>query len=136
LPSLRSDDLPEVVIAVDTSGSISQVELDQFAAELSAILEFCAMTVHLLYCDMRVIRAETFQRQDLPISIAPGGGGGTDFRPAFEWVEQQNISPRCLIYLTDLECTRFPEEPFYPVLWARIGSAGKQPPFGDVIDIR
>ena len=135
LPSMRSDDLPEVVIAVDTSGSISRAELDQFAAELSAILEYCAMTVYLLYCDMRMVRSETFQRQDLPIILSPKGGGGTDFRPAFQWVEQQSISPRCLIYLTDLECSRFPEEPFYPVLWARIGSAGSQPPFGEVIEI-
>ncbi len=136
LPSMRSDDLPEVVIAVDTSGSISQTELDQFAAELSAILEYCAMTVHLLYCDMRMVSAETFQRQDLPIILSPKGGGGTDFRPAFHWVEQQGISPRCLIYLTDLECNRFPEEPLYPVLWARIGGAGMAPPFGEVIEIR
>ena len=68
------------------------------------------------------------QRQDLPIVLCPKGGGGTDFRQVFQWVEQQGISPECLIYLTDLECSRFPEEPFYPVLWARIGSTILKPP--------
>lgn len=136
LPSMRSSDLPEVVIAVDTSGSISRIELDQFAAELSAILEYCAMTIHLLYCDMQVAHSEIFQREDLPITLAPKGGGGTDFRPVFEWVGQRGMSPQCLIYLSDLECNRFPEEPLYPVLWVRIGGSGFQPPFGEVVEIR
>ncbi len=136
LPSMRSDDLPEVVVAVDTSGSISRIELDQFAAELSAILEYCAMTVYVIYCDMRVVHTEIFLRQDLPITLSPKGCGGTDFRPVFQWVEQESVSPRCLIYLTDLECNRFPKEPAYPVLWARIGSTGTQPPFGEVVEIR
>ena len=135
LPSIRSDDLPEVIIAVDTSGSVSQAELDQFSAEVSSILEYHEITIRLIYCDVQVTRVETFQRQDLPITLSLKGGGGTDFRPVFQWVEQQGISPECLIYLTDLECSRFPKEPFYPVLWAQIGSTGTQPPFGEVIEI-
>ncbi len=136
LPTMRSNDLPEVVVAVDTSGSVSPAELDQFAAELSAILEYGATTVHLLYCDMQVVRAETVQRQDLPLKLVPKGGGGTDFRPTFDWVAKQTVLPCCLIYLTDLECNRFPEMPTYPVLWARIGDSNIQPPFGEVVDIR
>ncbi len=135
LPSMRSDDLPEVVVAVDTSGSISAGELDQFAAELSAILETCATTVHLLYCDMRVVRAATFGRQDLPLRLEAEGGGGTDFRPAFEWVGQQGLQPLCLIYLTDLACSRFPPEPSYPVLWVHAGREGQLPPFGETIPL-
>jgi predicted metal-dependent peptidase len=135
LPSMRSDDLPEVVMAVDTSGSVSNSELAQFAAELSAILETCAMTVHLLYCDMEVVRAETVHRQDLPLSLTAKGGGGTDFRPAFAWVEQQGLCPRCMIYLTDLACSRFPNEPPYPVLWAYVGMGGASPPFGESVSV-
>lgn len=135
LPSMRSTDLPEVVVALDTSGSVSSRELDQFAAELSAILETCAMTVHLLYCDMQVTRAETVHRQDLPLSLAPAGGGGTDFRPAFDWVEHQGISPFCMIYLTDLACNRFPREPPYPVLWACMGEEEIRPPFGESVTV-
>jgi len=135
LPAMRSDDLPEVVVALDTSGSVSPGELDQFAAELSAILETCAMTVHLLYCDMRVVRAERFKRQDLPLVLKPAGGGGTDFRPAFDWVDRQGIAPMCMIYLTDMACNRFPSEPPYPVLWAFIGNEDIRPPFGDALAV-
>lgn len=35
----------------------------------------------------------------------------------------------------DLECSRFPREPGYPVLWAKIGGGGRKPPFGEVINI-
>ncbi len=135
LPGMRSDDLPEVVVALDTSGSISARELDQFAAELSAILETAAMSVHLLYCDMKVARAERVQCEDLPLTLAPVGGGGTDFRPAFEWVEQQGLQPRCMIYLTDMACNRFPKEPSYPVLWACLGDEEISPPFGESIAV-
>ncbi len=135
LPAMRSTDLPEVVVAVDTSGSVSAHELDQFAAELSAILETCAETVHLLYCDTRVARARTVQRQDLPLILDPIGGGGTDFRPAYDWVAQQGIHPLCMIYLTDLACNRFPPAPPYPVLWACTGEESTSPPFGECISI-
>ncbi len=135
LPSMRSDDLPEMVVAVDTSGSITGAELDQFAAELSAILETSALTVHLLYCDTRVARAETIGRQDLPLALRPVGGGGTDYRPAFEWVAEQGILPRCMVYLTDLECTRYPSEPGYPVLWIHTVGMPVHPPFGEAIHL-
>ncbi len=135
LPSMRSTDLPEVVVAVDTSGSVTGRELDQFAAELSAILEMCAQTVHLLYCDTRVARAETLSRQDLPLSLVPTGGGGTDFRPAFDWIERRGLSPLCMIYLTDLACNRFPRAPVYPVLWVHVGETGTAPPFGEIVAI-
>lgn len=40
----------------------------------------------------------------LPIHLEPRGGGGTDFCPVFEWVEENQIDAVCLIYLTDLCC--------------------------------
>ncbi len=133
LPGMRSDDLPEVVVAVDTSGSVSSHELDQFATELSAILETCALRLHLLYCDMKVAKVETVLRDDLPLTLSPAGGGGTDFRPAFGWVAERNIRPACMVYLTDLACNRFPETPDYPVLWACTGEKEITPPFGQVV---
>ena len=136
LPSLSNRKLPEVVLAIDTSGSVTEAEMARFGAELSGLLETFETTVHVVYCDCEVKGAETFDRSGLPIDIAPQGGGGTDYRPAFDWVDGQGLDPACLIYLSDLECSRFPgHEPGYPVLWARVGRTGTVPPFGDVIDI-
>lgn len=59
------------------------------------------------------------------------GGGGTDFRPVFAYLEEQAIMPQSLIFLTDL-CGQFPEEgPNYPVIWAATTTA--QAPFGETI---
>jgi hypothetical protein len=38
------------------------------------------------------------------------------FRPVFEWVEEKQVTPVCMIYLTDLCCHSYPAPPDYPVL--------------------
>ncbi len=135
LPSMRSHDPREMVVAVDTSGSISGPELDRFSAELSAILDVCTMGAHLIYCDARVNGSSFVRREDFPLKIAFTGGGGTDFRPVFDWVEKHVPQPMCLVYLTDLACSRFPVQPAYPVLWACTGRLDSRPPFGRVLSI-
>lgn len=137
LPSLSHQKLPEVVLAIDTSGSVTEQEMDQFAAEVSGILESFDTTIHVVYCDSEVKGNDSFSRWDLPLELAPEGGGGTDFRPVFSWVHDEGMDPACLVYLSDLECQGFPErEPDYPVLWAQVGQGGQVPPFGDIIEIR
>jgi len=84
--------------------------------------------------------ARTFhleQTLPLPLQIEPKGGGGTDFRPVFEWVENQGVNPCCLIYLTDLECNRFPAHaPAYSVLWIQTGNSGYRVPFGEIVQMK
>ena len=133
LPSLKNNELTDIVIAVDTSGSIQAAETDQFAAELSAIMENFPATLHLIYCDRAVTGYHRLERADLPVTIRPRGGGGTDFRPAFDLMEKEDIKPACFIYLTDLECKNFPKTPAYPVLWVKTGKGAIQPPFGEIL---
>ena len=133
LPSLRSDNLGDVVVVVDTSGSISDSEVAEFAGEISAILADFDTTTHVVYCDTGVASVEQFQQADLPLKLHPKGGGGTDFKPPFRWVTQKGIEPSCLLYFTDLYCSSYPPEPDYPVLWVATGR-GRKPPFGE--DIR
>ena len=135
LPSLVSDGIAGGVIAVDTSGSVGNDEVAQFASEISAILEAVSSEVTVIYCDTRIRQVETFCQQDMPIKINPKGGGGTDFRPPFEWIAEQGMKPAYLIYLTDLRCSRFPDKPNFSVLWAHIGRQGRQPPFGEIISV-
>jgi predicted metal-dependent peptidase len=99
LPSLHSKELGRIVIAVDTSGSIDTAALAQFSAEVSAVLEEYDTVIDVVYCDTKIQGHEQFGREDLPLVMNPVGGGGTDFRPVFDWVEQQGVQPCCLVYL-------------------------------------
>lgn len=135
LPGVRSEELGDVVIAVDTSGSIGAAEVEQFAGEVNSILEEHDATATVIYCDAAIAGVEVFRKDDLPLQLTPVGGGGTDFRPPFAWVDENEILPKVFIYLTDLECDAFPEEPPYPVLWAKIGTWGETPPFGEILEV-
>jgi predicted metal-dependent peptidase len=137
LPGLYAQTMGSLVVALDTSGSVSQDQLTQFAAEISAILETYDTTLEVIYADTKVRGRETFTRADLPLTLNPRGGGGTDFRPVFDLVEKQGMAPCCLVYLTDLCCDRFPDRsPGYPVLWVNTERfRWKEPPFGRVIDM-
>ena len=51
------------------------------------------------------------------------GGGGTDFRPVFEWVCASGAMPDLLLYFTDAQGEFPPVEPAFPVLWLVKGKA-------------
>jgi predicted metal-dependent peptidase len=133
LPSVVRTGVGEIVIVVDTSGSIGSEELQQFAGEITAIASDARPErIHVVYADAAVQGVEEFEAGD-DIALRPQGGGGTDFRPAFEWVEQQGLAPKCLLYLTDLCCTSYPDEPPYPVLW--VTDSRGTAPFGETLRI-
>jgi predicted metal-dependent peptidase len=133
-PSLSNSELSQIVIGIDTSGSITSYELNRFAAEISGIMEQYPASIHLIYCDTKVQDYQLFERSDLPVTINPKGGGGTDYRPVFELIGHEALDPACLIYLTDMECINFPtSEPDYPVLWVKSGTSPRRPPFGEVL---
>ncbi len=137
LPAIQNNELHQLVVAIDTSGSIQADELDQFIAELQDILAQTPTTTHIFFCDTEIQQHLVIEQADMLQPITPKGGGGTDYRPVFTAIERQGLRPACMIYLTDLECVGYPEhEPAFPVLWVKTGDASKMPPFGDIIPIR
>jgi predicted metal-dependent peptidase len=133
LPGMDSQELAEVAVAVDVSGSVTQAELDAFASELSELLEAYEAGLRVLACDAALTESRRLSRWDLPLEFEAKGGGGTDFRPPFKRLQDEGPAPACLIYFTDLECDKFPEEPDYPVLWVTPNARHAPPPFGEVI---
>ena len=139
LPTLRTEGLGRIVVAVDTSGSIRSNEglLTTFLSELQSILDTTHPEVmHLLDCDARVHSHSELHSGDHLAGTRFRGGGGTDFRPVFTFTEDQQLQPDCLIFFTDLEGP-FPQvPPPYPVMWLNYGNARLKAPFGETLHIR
>jgi predicted metal-dependent peptidase len=132
MPSMISEEIPEMAMAIDSSGSITQEMFDLFAPEASGVLQAYDTLLRVFSCDTAIHTEQEYRRCDLPLKLEIKGGGNTDFRPVFNRIKEQGYSPACLVYLTDLE-GRFPEqEPEYPVLWI---STNKKltAPFGTTI---
>jgi len=135
LPGLHSEELGEVVIAIDTSGSVSERDLATFAGEIQGILEAFDCDVVILYHDTIVQREQRWRSSDGPLMLDPLGGGGTSHECVFDWLDRSEVLPSCVVCLTDLE-TQFPSpSPDVPVLWAVIGDTNILPPFGQCVRI-
>ena len=135
LPGLHSEELGEIIIAIDTSGSVGTRELGQFTSEVNAILGTFDCTATVLYHDTDIQHVQTWRSSDGPLSLEPIGGGGTSHRCIFDWIDQEAMTPACIICLTDLQ-TRFPQlTPVTPVLWAVIGNNPMAPPFGFCVQV-
>ena len=134
-PSLRSHQV-NVVVAVDTSGSISEEEIQHFISEIDAIKSQVRARITLLSCDSELNYGSPWYFEawdEFTFDVELRGGGGTNFRPVFDWVERQDMPPDALIYFTDTEGI-FPEtEPMYPVVWLVKGKGTV--PFGERIQL-
>jgi predicted metal-dependent peptidase len=131
LPSASGLRMGELVFAVDCSGSIGQGEINQFASEMRVVKDdLNPARIHVLYFDSTVSHVESYGPDD-PLDIKPHGGGGTDFAPVFEKIEELGIEPVAVVFLTDLCCHSFGDEPACPVLW--VSTQNNTAPFGEVV---
>lgn len=119
LPSLRSRQT-DLVVAIDTSGSIKDSEIVEFIEEIDALKGQVRARVTLLPCDAALcegapFRFEPWEQFSRPDEIK--GGGGTSFVPVFQWVAKEGIQPDLLVYFTDADGDFPKQEPHYPVIW-------------------
>ncbi len=133
LPGLHSESMGTIAIVTDDSGSIGDDILKCFAGEIESIRDAVRpQRTLVISCDARVNHVDDLEEYD-PMVMKCHGGGGTDFRPPFKWLEERDITPACLIYLTDLEGPLPNEPPLYPVMWCCIN--GNVAPWGETIRI-
>jgi predicted metal-dependent peptidase len=137
LPSLWSEGLGNIVVVVDSSGSIAcdKALLGEFTAEIASIHRECSpKELHFMDCDAAVHAHRVYGPQD-QLDLTTHGGGGTDFRPVFERVAEERIEPVCLLYFTDMWGTFPKDPPPYPVLWISYSDTTTAP-FGTVINAK
>ena len=132
VPGIVPREQRDIVVAVDTSGSMGHAELALVGAELAGLASV-EPNVTLLIGDAKV--HQVVPAKDLPRFLKVlhlKGGGGTDHRPVFQWLADQRRTPDLFVGLTDLHST-FPDQaPRYPVLWVTPANHGRAP-WGRVI---
>ena len=138
---IEFDDFNRALFGHLIDGTTIDEALDRLGQEFSSddvdvhresIIEQCRPeAIHVVYCDAAVNRTDQFTCDDLPVKLTPCGGGGTDLRKIFEWVDGQGLRPDCAVVLTDMY-TPFGEAPDYPVVWLST-SGVTEAPFGDVV---
>ena len=128
LPSLTSDTL-SLIVAIDTSGSIQEDILGAFIEEFKSIMQnFPSVNIELLIADAKVHAHYSFKGAD-EINFALKGGGGTDYRPVFDYIDANFPMASMLLYFTDGDGI-FPRiPPSYEVLWA-LSNKKDRIPFG------
>ena len=132
LPSLKSE-LLKIVVAIDTSGSIDTNLLATFFSHFQSIIEsFKSYEIDLIECDAKIQEHKVFYPGDT-IEYKAIGGGGTDFRPLFEYVDKEIPDAKIVIYFTDGFGT-FPKfSPIFDTLWVMPNKI--EVPFGEVLEI-
>lgn len=150
LPSkIKSPHGGEAALAIDTSYSVSQAELNMFATEIQEMAEACGLSkIRVCYCDSTVRKNEHGEWWDIfnldegdELTLRSRGGGGTSFDPPFNLFNDysddvENV--KVLIYFTDGWGRVSAEvEPDVPVIWCLTDRSqySEELPFGKKIYI-
>ena len=137
----RRDRMPgmgEIVIGIDTSGSVTMGEWQTYFGHVNAIIEQCHPSqVTVVYCDYSVSKVDEFTPDEYP--IAPReviGGGGTDMRSICKWIAENRDDVSVAVVFTDgYTPTPEPEDVPCPLVWVcTTDEFERNPPrTGDVI---
>lgn len=120
MPSLMSEKVGNIVVGVDTSGSISGREINLMLTEVVAVAsQVRPDKIDLLYWDSGVARHEEYDESSLDLlatSTKPAGGGGTSPDCVKRYLTDNRMQPECVIMLTDGYVDSWPDFDC-PVLW-------------------
>lgn len=140
LPGFIPDTLHKIIFLGDVSGSISHEVMKAYLSEVSGALDdHVADELVVAYFDTEIKKVDEYVPGDVIKADVPGGGG-TDFRPAFQYAIDMHPDASCIICLTDM-CPNSWDLPATdtPVLWAAWGTeefisqVKGQVPYGKII---
>ena len=135
LPSLENESVGELVVAIDTSGSIGGVELTEFATELASICDSVTPDkVRVLWWDTAVHGEQVFDSssyQNIAGLLKPQGGGGTMVSCVSEYLNKNKVNAEAVLVFTDgyVE-SDIKWDITVPTLWMVTQRRDFQPPMG------
>ena len=138
-PGLMSEELGEVLIVLDLSGSIGTDEQKEELGEVFGIIDRYDVSLTIASADTDIYMIGQWEKGDFPdpSQMVFRGGGGTSLNALVEWVGENNLRPRCCIYITDGFLDEFGEEPGFPLLVAVLpgGTTQYVPSWAEVVNV-
>ena len=135
MPSMENETIGEVIVAIDTSGSIGGAELTEFATELASICDLVQPdAVRVLWWDTMVHGEQVFKADSygqIASLLKPLGGGGTHVGSVATYINEKKLNAECVIVFTDgyvehdIEWNIVP-----PTLWMITQNRGLEVPCG------
>ena len=141
MPSVESETIGEIVVAIDTSGSIDQKQISMFASELASICDSMSPSaVRVLWWDTMVHGEQKFDPDNydrIGSLLKPQGGGGTRVGCVSEHIIKNDINAECLIVFTDgyLE-SNIKWDVTTPTLWLVTHNKSWTPPSGQKVIVQ
>lgn len=139
MPSGVSEQVGELVIAIDTSGSIGGRELSKFLGEVKGICDQVKPdVVRLLYWDTEVCADEKYvgtEVENIMGSTKPAGGGGTTVECVPAYMTQHGVKPQAVVVLTDGYLGGSWGTWACPVLWCIVGNRNARPDVGKYVHV-
>jgi len=132
-PSIEKIGAGDVVVGIDTSGSVTRKELKFFLGEINAISEdIKPRSITVITCDAQIQTVRRYEQGEEIEKIEINGRGGTRVKPVFDYIEEHQLPVDNMVYLSDLEIWDYPENPpHYPTLWVSSYLGSKEAPWGD-----
>jgi len=99
-PGLKIKMRQHMLLAIDTSGSVSNDELMEFMNEIHHIYK-AGVDITIIQCDTSIRSIEAYRgKNDLKVH----GRGGTEFDPVLDYYNENSKKYTSLVYFTDGEC--------------------------------
>lgn len=111
-PGLKIKQKKHILVAVDTSGSVSTDELKEFFSEVHHMHK-TGSDITVVQCDTAISDIRPYKKSN---KIELHGRGGTSFEPVIEYYDANQKNYTCLIYFTDGEAPA-PAKPKGHILW-------------------
>lgn len=137
MPSVESEAIGELVVAIDTSGSIGNAEIAEFASELVSICDSVSPeAIRVLWWDTKVHGEQVFRDnyENIASMLKPMGGGGTRVGCVAEHINKHKITAQAVLVFTDGFVENAPTwDISSPSLWLVTKNRSWTPPSGHVV---
>jgi predicted metal-dependent peptidase len=134
MPGQKPDEMIDIAVMLDASGSISQDMLRDFLSEIQGIMDsFPAYKIHVATFDTDCYNPAQYDSDNLDsmIDYEVSGGGGTDFDCIFTYLKNEEITPRRLIVFTDgYPFGSWGDAEYCDTTWILHGTTTIVPPWG------